>query len=65
MNTKTFSITVSKWIGAILIMIFSLAAVSYAQNCILPMGRSPSTLTDGQSKTGYSIAEATYTQSCT
>jgi hypothetical protein len=46
-------------------MIFSLAAVSYAQNCILPMGRSPSTLTDGQSKTGYSIAEATYTQSCT
>ena len=39
-------------------------AVAYGQSCNLLPGRNPSTLADGQSRTGYQIPAATYTQSC-
>lgn len=36
----------------------------FAQNCILPLWWTPSSLTDGQSRTWYYLSWATFTQSC-
>jgi len=44
---------------------FSLVAFAHGQSCNLLVWRSPSTLADGQSRTGYKVNEATFTQSCT
>jgi len=47
-----------------MITAISLFAFVQAQNCTLLPGFSPATLADGQSRTGYQINEASYTQSC-
>lgn len=63
--TSKLTTSMAKIIGSIMTVAFSLVAFAYGQNCNLPLGWSPSTLADGQSKTGYAVPEATYTQSCT
>jgi hypothetical protein len=55
---------ITKIIGSLMALFFSLLAFAYGQNCTLLPGRNPSILIDGQSKTGYQVAEATFTQSC-
>lgn len=61
----TLAARIGKTIASIMTIAFSLLAVAYGQNCTLLPGRSPSTLADGQSRTGYQVSAATYTQSCT
>lgn len=63
--TSKLTTSMAKIIGSIMTVAFSLVAFAYGQNCNLLPGWSPSTLTDGQSRTGYQIDEATFTQSCT
>lgn len=54
-----------KGIGVIVATLLSLVVFAYAQNCTLLPTRSPyTTLTDGESRTGYSIPASTYTQTC-
>ena len=60
LTTKT-----AKFIGSLMTIAFSLVAFAYGQSCTLLPGWNPSTLADGQSRTGYQVAEATYAQSCT
>lgn len=66
MNNKgTFTISIAKIAWALMTMIFVTMAFAYGQSCQLLPGWSPSTLGDGQSRTGYQIPKATFTQSCT
>jgi len=55
----------AKIVGSIMTIAFSLVAFAHGQNCTLPLGWSSPTLTNGQSKTGYAIPLATFTQTCT
>ncbi len=48
----------------ILAFVSGFFAIAYGQSCQLLPWRTPSTLADGQSRTGYKIPEATYTTSC-
>ena len=59
-----FTTSTAKIVGSLMTIAFSLVAFAYGQSCNLLPGWSPSTLADGQSRTGYQINEATYTQSC-
>lgn len=63
-NSTIFIANISKFIGSFLILAFAFITFAHGQNCTLLPGWSPSTLADGQSRTGYKIQEATYTQSC-
>lgn len=63
-TTKKITTYAGKIIVSLMTIAFSLVAFTYAQSCQLLPGRNPSTLADGQSRTGYKISEATYTQSC-
>ncbi len=60
-----FITSLTKIIGSIMTIIFSLIAFAHGQTCHLLPGWTPSTLADGQSRTGYQVNQATYTQSCT
>ena len=62
--TKTISTHMAKITALFVAMIFSFVAFAHGQNCTLLPGFSPSTLTNGDARTAYSIPEATYTQSC-
>ena len=55
----------AKIIGSLMTIIFSLMAFAHGQNCTLLPGWNPSTLMNWQSRTGYQVSEATFTQSCT
>jgi hypothetical protein len=63
-QTKTVSTYMIKIIALFGAMIFSFIAFAHGQNCTLLPGFSPSTLTNGDARTAYSIPEATYSQSC-
>jgi len=66
MNHKhTLTMSIEKIIMSVVTIAVSLIAFAYGQNCTLLPGRTPSTLADGQSRTGYQVNEATYSQSCT
>ena len=56
---------IAKIIGSCMMMFFALVAFAHGQNCTLLPWWNPSVLIDGQSKTGYQVPEATFTQSCT
>lgn len=60
-----FTLGSAKIIGSLMTIAFSFIAFTYGQSCTLLPGWTPFTLADGQSRTGYQISEATYTQSCT
>jgi len=65
MNYKhTLTTNVAKFVGSIMTIVFSLVAFAHGQSCPLLQGWIPNTLADGQSRTGYQIQEATFTQSC-
>ncbi|MCX6823685.1 MAG: hypothetical protein NT085_00965 [candidate division SR1 bacterium] len=55
---------ITKFIGSFMTIAFALVAFAHGQSCHLLPGWNPSTLADGQSRTGYQISAATYTQSC-
>ena len=63
-TTRTLTTGISKIVASLMTIAFSLVAFAHGQNCNLLPGWSPSVLADGQSKTGYMISGATYTQSC-
>ena len=63
-NKNTFTTINTKIIASLITIALSLVAFTYGQNCTLLPGWNPSILPDGQSRTGYQVNEATYTQSC-
>jgi len=62
--SKSLVTAAKKTSMVIITMILWLITFAYAQNCTLPLGWTPATLTDGQSRTGYYLSGATFTQSC-
>ncbi len=54
----------TKLLASFAIMILAFLSFAYGQNCTLLPWFSPSILINGDSRTAYSIPEATYTQSC-
>lgn len=62
--THRLATWIAKVIGSIMTIAFSLVAFAHGQNCNLLPGWSPSVLVDGQSRTGYQIPEATFSQTC-
>jgi len=63
--TNKITVALAKIVGSLMTIGFSLVAFAHGQNCTLLPWWNPSTLIDGQSRTGYQITEATYSQSCT
>lgn len=63
-DSKRFTLGSAKIVASIMTIAFSFIAFAYGQSCTLLPGWTPSVLADGQSRTGYQINEATYTQSC-
>ena len=59
------STRITKTISSLMAIAFALVAFAHGQNCTLLPGWTPSTLMNGQSRTGYQFPEATFTQSCT
>lgn len=60
----TLSTKITKIIGSIMTVAFSLMAFAYGQSCTLLPGFTPSTLVNGVSRIAFQIPEATFTQSC-
>jgi hypothetical protein len=63
-TNDTLSTKITKTIGSIMTLAFSLMAFAYGQSCTLLPGFTPNTLVNGVSRTAYQIPEATFTQSC-
>ena len=64
-TTRTLTTGISKIVASLMTIAFSFVAFAHGQSCaLLPTWAPLTSLADGQSKTGYMISGATYTQSC-